>query len=67
MLLNHKNLATRKVQKKFFFFNVFLIKIPLLILANKSDLKDSVNLSEMHSNLGLDLIRNRSWNIVNFF
>lgn len=30
---------------------------PLLILANKADLKDAVPAAEIHLNLGLDLIR----------
>uniref|UniRef100_A0A183C6E6 ADP-ribosylation factor-like protein 6 n=1 Tax=Globodera pallida TaxID=36090 RepID=A0A183C6E6_GLOPA len=37
---------------------------PLLILANKSDLKDAVPATEIHLNLGLDLIRNRNWHII---
>ncbi|KAL3079042.1 hypothetical protein niasHS_014824 [Heterodera schachtii] len=50
MLLDHKDLTYKKT--------------PLLILANKSDLKDAVPATEIHLNLGLDLIRNRSWHIV---
>uniref|UniRef100_A0A914H246 ADP-ribosylation factor-like protein 6 n=1 Tax=Globodera rostochiensis TaxID=31243 RepID=A0A914H246_GLORO len=50
MLLDHKDLTYKKT--------------PLLILANKSDLKDAVPASEIHLNLGLDLIRNRNWHIV---
>ncbi|KAF7629908.1 hypothetical protein Mgra_00009097 [Meloidogyne graminicola] len=50
MLLDHKDLTYKKT--------------PLLIFANKSDVRDSVPASEIHLNLGLDLIRNRNWHIV---
>jgi len=50
MLLDHKDLSNRR--------------IPLLIFANKADLKDSLSAAEVHVNLGLDLIRNRNWHIV---
>ncbi|KAI1729080.1 ADP-ribosylation factor family domain-containing protein [Ditylenchus destructor] len=50
MILDHKDLAYRRA--------------PLLILANKSDLKDALSASEVHLSLGLDLIRNRNWHIV---
>uniref|UniRef100_A0A915CMU4 ADP-ribosylation factor-like protein 6 n=1 Tax=Ditylenchus dipsaci TaxID=166011 RepID=A0A915CMU4_9BILA len=50
MILDHKDLAYRRV--------------PLLIFANKADLKDALSASEVHLSLGLDLIRNRNWHIV---
>ncbi|CAK5073638.1 unnamed protein product [Meloidogyne enterolobii] len=50
MLLDHKDLTYKKT--------------PLLIFANKSDVRDAVPASEIHLNLGLDLIRNRNWHIV---
>jgi len=50
MLLDHKDMACKKV--------------PLLVMANKADLKEAITVSEIHLGLGLDLIRNRDWNIV---
>lgn len=41
-----------------------LFQIPLLIMANKADMKDALTASEIHLSLGLDMIRNRSWHIV---
>jgi signal recognition particle receptor subunit beta len=43
---------------------IAISQVPLLILANKSDLKESLTASEVHVNLGLDLIRNRNWHIA---
>ncbi|KAI6215363.1 ADP-ribosylation factor-like protein 6 [Aphelenchoides besseyi] len=50
MLLDHKDLSTRK--------------IPVLIFANKVDQKNALSSNELNLSLGLDLIRNHDWNIV---
>ena len=64
MLLDHKDLTYKKamfLHKNKHIFNQnntnWLFQTPLLILANKTDLKDAVPAAEIHLNLGLDLIR----------
>uniref|UniRef100_A0A7E4VH90 ADP-ribosylation factor-like protein 6 n=1 Tax=Panagrellus redivivus TaxID=6233 RepID=A0A7E4VH90_PANRE len=49
ILLDHKDIINRNA--------------PLLILANKNDQKDALLPTEVHHNLGLDMIRNRDWQI----
>ncbi|KAE9416995.1 hypothetical protein Angca_004364 [Angiostrongylus cantonensis] len=49
MILDHKDVAGRPV--------------PILVLANKMDLKDAMTSAEISTSLGLDLIRGHKWNI----
>ncbi|CAG9316804.1 unnamed protein product [Blepharisma stoltei] len=40
-----------------------LIGVPILILANKQDLPNAMNVDQIRERLGLDLIRGRNWHI----
>jgi ADP-ribosylation factor-like protein 6 len=50
LLLDHKDLANKKV--------------PILIFANKADIPTALSTNEVNLSLGLDLIRNNDWNIL---
>ncbi|KJH50968.1 ADP-ribosylation factor family protein [Dictyocaulus viviparus] len=49
MILDHKDVSGRP--------------IPILVLANKMDVKDALTSAEVSISLGLDLIRGHKWNI----
>lgn len=43
--------------------NEELAKVPILVLANKQDLKDAMGVEELSTNLSLHSIRNHDWHI----
>ncbi|VDO98140.1 unnamed protein product [Heligmosomoides polygyrus] len=53
MILDHKDVIGRPV----------CLQIPILVLANKMDVKEAMTAAEISTSLGLDLIRGHKWNI----